>query len=103
MTPTEPCLFTKDRETQCLDPHSQPPVPPTEAMVRQAEIDAAYLALEAARADPLYQPDLRAKAAEARERAHRLRSAMAGLRPYEEAGRSPGHVGEFESAPKALA
>jgi hypothetical protein len=72
-------------------------------MVRQAEVDAAYLAIEAARADPIYQPELRAKAAEARERTHRVRLAMRGLTPSDEASRSPGHVGEFESAPKALA
>jgi hypothetical protein len=51
---------------------------PAEAMVRQAEIDAAYLAVEAARADPVYQAELQAKATEARERAHCLRAALAG-------------------------
>jgi hypothetical protein len=56
---------------------------PAEAMVRQAEIDAAYLAVEAARADPMYQTDLQAKATEARQRAHRLRAAIAGPMPQQ--------------------
>jgi hypothetical protein len=55
---------------------------PAEAMVRQAEIDAAYLTVEAARADPMYQAELQAKATEARDRAHRLRAAIAGPIPY---------------------
>jgi hypothetical protein len=77
MISAEPCRFTQDREAQYLDPRSQLPNMPTEAMVRQAEVDSAYLAVEAARADPIYQAELQAKAAEARDRAHRLRAAMA--------------------------
>ena len=33
----------------------------TEAMVRQAEVDAAYLVVEAARADPIFQAELQRK------------------------------------------
>jgi hypothetical protein len=52
-----------------------------EAMVRQAEVDAAYLAVEATRADPMYRAELQAKATEARKRAHHLRAAMAAPMP----------------------
>jgi hypothetical protein len=52
-------------------------------MVRQAEIDAAYLAVEATRADPIYRAELQVKATEARERAHCLRAALAGPMLYQ--------------------
>ena len=64
------------------------PIMPAEAMVRQAEVDAAYLAVEATRADPIYQAELQAKATAARERAHRLRAAMARTIPCNNAARS---------------
>jgi hypothetical protein len=47
---------------------------PTKLMVRQAEVDAGYLAVEAARA--LYEVELQAKAADARKRAHGPRAAF---------------------------
>jgi hypothetical protein len=81
MTLEEPCGLSHDLEGRFLGLHSALPVMPAEMMVRQAEIDAAYLAVEAARADPMYQTELQAKATEARERAHRLRAAMAGPIP----------------------
>jgi hypothetical protein len=76
MSLAQPLGFTQDSESRSPDPRSSLPLTPTEAMLRQAEVDAAYLAVEAARADPIYQGELRAKAIEARERAHRLRAAI---------------------------
>ena len=102
MTPAEPCRSMLDREAQCLDPRSQLTIMPTEAMVRQAEVDAAYLVVEAARADPIYQAELQAKATEARERAHRLRAAMAGRMPYDEPGTGPGMLASSRARPKHL-
>jgi 3'-phosphoadenosine 5'-phosphosulfate sulfotransferase len=83
MTVAEPCGLSQDRQARCLDQLSPLPIMPTEAMVHQAEVDAAYLAVEAARADPRYQVQLQAKAAEARERAYRLRAAVTRPMPYE--------------------
>lgn len=93
----------KDREAQCLDSRSLLPIIPSEAMVRQAEVDAAHLAVEVARADPFYQSELQAKATDAREQAHCLRAAMARPMPYDKAGAIPVDVGKFESAPEAVA
>jgi hypothetical protein len=78
MTLAQPFGFMQDPEARSPDPRSSLPLTPTEARLRQAEVDAAYLAIEAARADPIYQAELQARATEARERAHRLREAMAG-------------------------
>ena len=83
MTTTELCGFMQNRETWSLDPGSELPIVPTEAMVRQAEVDASYLAVQAARADSIYQAKLQAEAAAARERAHRLRAAIAGPMPQQ--------------------
>jgi hypothetical protein len=81
MTLAEPSGLSQDWQARSLGLRSALPVMPAEAMVRQAEIDAAYLTVEAARADPMYQADLQAKATEARERAHRLRAAIAAPMP----------------------
>ena len=89
MTTTELCGFMQNRETWSLDPGSELPIVPTEAMVRQAEVDATYLAVQAARADSIYQAKLQATANEARERAHRLRAAMAGAPMPYQAGAVP--------------
>ena len=73
------------------------PIMLTEAMVRQAEVDAAYLVVEAARADPMFQAELQEKAIEARERAHELRAAFRRSMSYQ-AGAVPIDIG----APEAL-
>jgi hypothetical protein len=59
---------------------------PAAAMVRQAEIDAAYLAVEASRADPTYQAELQAKATASRERAHRMRAELSRTISYKAGG-----------------
>jgi hypothetical protein len=81
MTLAEPCGLSQDWDERPLGLRSAQSVVPAEVMVRQAEIDAAYLAVAATRADPLYQAELQAKATEARERAHCLRAALAGSLP----------------------
>jgi hypothetical protein len=99
MTLAQPSGFMQDPEALAPDPRSSLPIVPTEAMVRQAEVDAAYLAVEAARGDPIYQAELQAKATEARDWAHRLRVAMAPSMPYEVAG-GPIGIGEPEALAK---
>ena len=100
MSPTDLCRVMKERQMQSIDPRSPPSIIATEAMVRQAEVDAAYLAVEAASADPIYQAHLQAKAAEARERAHRLRAAIGT--PCFKDGAAPVNLGESESAHEAV-
>jgi hypothetical protein len=90
MTAVEPCGFMQDPEARPPDPRSQLPITPTAAIVRQAEVDAAYLAVEATRADPIYRAEIQAKAAEARERAHRLRAALGRPMPDNKSGADPG-------------
>jgi hypothetical protein len=83
MTLAQPSGLMQDPDAPAPGRHISLPALPTEAMVRQAEVDAAYLAVEAARADPIYQAELQAKATEARDRAHRLRAAMTRSMFYE--------------------
>ena len=89
MTPSGPCSLVQDRQEPCLDQHNALPITPTEATLRQAEVDAAYLAVAAARADPIYQAEIQAKATAAREWAHRLREALGRPMPDNKSGADP--------------
>jgi hypothetical protein len=79
MMATDLCAATNERQAPSSDP-----VLLTEAVVRQAEIEAAYLAVEAGSADPVYRAWTEAKAAEACDRARRLRAAIRSTMPRRE-------------------